>query len=38
VVAGKARELKEGVELAAAALKSGAARRTLARLVEVSND
>ena len=38
VVAGKVRELKEGVDLAAAALKSGAARRTLARLVEVSND
>jgi anthranilate phosphoribosyltransferase len=38
VVADKARQLSEGVELAAAALKSGAARRTLARLVEVSND
>jgi len=38
VVADKAEQLSEGVELAAAALKSGAARRTLARLVEVSND
>jgi anthranilate phosphoribosyltransferase len=38
VVAGKARELGEGVGLAAAALKSGAARETLARLVSVSND
>ena len=38
VVADKARELSEGVSLAAGALKSGAARRTLARLVEVSND
>jgi anthranilate phosphoribosyltransferase len=38
VVADKAERLSQGVELAAAALKSGAARRTLARLVEVSND
>jgi anthranilate phosphoribosyltransferase len=38
VVGDKAEQLSEGVELAAAALKSGAARRTLARLVEVSND
>ena len=38
VVADKARELGEGLSLAAAAVKSGAARRTLARLVEVSND
>jgi anthranilate phosphoribosyltransferase len=30
--------LAEGVELAAAALKSGAARGVLARLVEVSNE
>jgi anthranilate phosphoribosyltransferase len=38
VVAHKARALREGLDLATAALKSGAARRTLARLVEVSND
>jgi anthranilate phosphoribosyltransferase len=38
VVAAKARELGEGVSLAAAALKSGAARRTLAGLVRISND
>jgi anthranilate phosphoribosyltransferase len=38
VIAGKVRELGEGVNLAAGALKSGAARRTLTRLVEVSND
>jgi anthranilate phosphoribosyltransferase len=38
VVAGRVRELGEGVNIAAGALKSGAARRTLARLVEVSND
>jgi anthranilate phosphoribosyltransferase len=38
VVADKAANLSEGVELAAAALKSGAARRTLARLVQVSNE
>ena len=38
VVADKARELGEGLSLAAAALKSGEARRTLARLVKVSND
>jgi anthranilate phosphoribosyltransferase len=38
VVADKARDLHEGLSLAAAALKSGQARRTLARLVKVSND
>jgi anthranilate phosphoribosyltransferase len=38
VVAGKARELGEGVDLAGAALKSGRARQTLAKLVQVSND
>jgi anthranilate phosphoribosyltransferase len=38
VVADKARELGEGLSLAATALKSGEARRTLARLVKVSND
>jgi anthranilate phosphoribosyltransferase len=38
VVAGKARELGEGVSLASAALKSGKARQTLAKLVQVSND
>ena len=38
VVADKARTLSEGVELAASALKSGEARRTLAKLVKVSND
>jgi anthranilate phosphoribosyltransferase len=38
VVAGKAEQLGEGVSLAAAALKSGEARRTLARLVQVSNE
>jgi anthranilate phosphoribosyltransferase len=38
VVAGKARELAEGVAIAAAAVKSGAARQTLAKLVKVSND
>jgi anthranilate phosphoribosyltransferase len=38
VVAGKARELGEGVDLANAALKSGQARHTLAKLVQVSND
>ena len=38
VVADKARELGEGLSLAAAALKSGEARRTLAKLVKVSND
>lgn len=37
VVGGKARELSEGLELAGAALDSGEARRTLARLVAVSN-
>jgi anthranilate phosphoribosyltransferase len=34
VVAGKAKEFKEGVGLAAQAIDSGAARRTLAKLVE----
>jgi anthranilate phosphoribosyltransferase len=38
VVAGKARALSEGVSLAAAALKSGGARRTLASLVKISNE
>ena len=38
VVAGKTEQLGEGVSLAAAALKSGEARRTLARLVQVSNE
>jgi anthranilate phosphoribosyltransferase len=38
VVADKARELAEGLDLAAKALESGEARRTLARLVKVSND
>jgi anthranilate phosphoribosyltransferase len=38
VVSGKARELNEGLNFAATALKSGEARRTLARLVKVSND
>jgi anthranilate phosphoribosyltransferase len=38
VVAGRARELSEGVSLAREALKSGAARRTLAKLVQASND
>jgi anthranilate phosphoribosyltransferase len=37
VVADKARNLGEGVELAGKALDSGAARATLAKLVEVSN-
>jgi anthranilate phosphoribosyltransferase len=38
VVADKARGLAEGLEIAGAALKSGEARRTLAKLVKVSND
>jgi anthranilate phosphoribosyltransferase len=38
VVADKARELAEGFEIAGGALKSGEARRTLAKLVKVSND
>jgi anthranilate phosphoribosyltransferase len=38
VVADKARELAEGLDFAAKALESGEARRTLARLVKVSND
>ena len=37
VVAAKARNLKEGIEMAAHALDSGAARATLAKLVAVSN-
>ena len=37
VVAAKARNLKEGIEMAARALDSGAARATLAKLVAVSN-
>jgi len=37
IVAGKARGLAEGVETADAALRSGAARRTLQRLVAASN-
>jgi len=37
VVAGKARDLHEGIELASKALDSGAARATLAKLVAVSN-
>jgi len=37
VVAGKARELAEGVAMADDALRSGAARRVLERLVTVSN-
>ncbi len=38
VVAQKARNLQEGVELASEALKSGKARQVLARLVSVSNE
>jgi anthranilate phosphoribosyltransferase len=38
VVADKARDLRKGVSLATRALISGEARRTLARLVKVSND
>jgi anthranilate phosphoribosyltransferase len=37
LVAGRARDLREGVGAAAAAIDGGAARRTLERLVEVSN-
>ena len=37
VVAGKARELAEGVAMAGDALASGAAGRVLDRLVDVSN-
>ncbi len=37
VVAGRAASLKEGVALADAAIRSGAARRTLDRLIAVSN-
>jgi anthranilate phosphoribosyltransferase len=37
VVAGKARELAEGVAMADEALRSGAALRVLERLVTVSN-
>ncbi|TWG99109.1 anthranilate phosphoribosyltransferase [Mesorhizobium sp. J18] len=38
VVAGRARTLKEGVELAAASLDSGKAMEALTKLVQVSND
>ncbi len=37
VVAGKAANLKEGVALGAAAIESGKAKATLAKLAEVSN-
>jgi anthranilate phosphoribosyltransferase len=37
LVAGKAHDIKSGVKLAQDAIKSGAAAKTLARLVEVSN-
>jgi anthranilate phosphoribosyltransferase len=37
VIAGKARDLKEGATLAARALDTRAARATLAELVRVSN-
>ena len=37
LVAGKADHIKSGVKLAQDAIKSGAAAKTLARLVEVSN-
>ena len=37
LVAGKAYDIKSGVKLAQDAIKSGAAHRTLARLIEVSN-
>ncbi|MGE5269099.1 MAG: anthranilate phosphoribosyltransferase [Thiohalocapsa sp.] len=37
VVAGRAEDLRHGADLAAAAIDSGAARRTLDRLVEMSN-
>ena len=37
LVAGKANDIKSGVKLAQQAIKSGAALKTLARLVEVSN-
>ena len=37
LVAGKANDIKSGVKLAQEAIKSGAALKTLARLVEVSN-
>jgi len=37
VVANKAKTVKEGVEIAANAIDTGATRKTLARLVEVSN-
>ena len=36
LVAGRADDLREGIEIAAAAIDSGAAVATLARLVEVS--
>ncbi len=37
VIAGKAASLKEGVGLGDAAIRTGAARRTLDRLIAVSN-
>ncbi len=37
VVAGKARDLREGVETASASLASGATKRVLERLIEISN-
>jgi anthranilate phosphoribosyltransferase len=37
VVAGKAGSIKEGVAMGDAAIRSGAARRTLDRLIAVSN-
>ena len=37
LIAGKASDIKSGVKLAQDAIKSGAAKKTLARLVEVSN-
>jgi anthranilate phosphoribosyltransferase len=38
LVAGKADDLKSGVALAAEAVDSGAARRTLAQLVAITNE
>lgn len=38
VIAGKARDLKDGVALAAASIDSGAAKATLARLVAITNE
>jgi len=37
LVAGKARDYKSGVDLAIDAIRSGAANKTLVKLVEVSN-